>query len=392
MLSPSVQKLFFNCCRRLLGGIVAAGLLSLCAAGCASGASSVRIETVANQPYRLQPGDSVEISIVGQSDSAVKLDVREDGSFLYPLLGKVPAAGLSLRELEELLSKQLQAESAAQAFPVSETPAASAEILSPEQASQQVYVLQPGDQLDITVWDHPDLSQKTQIRDDGMFQYPLIGEVQASGRSISDVEKEVRERFDKDYIVNPQVTVRLVGAQFSVLGQKENSGTFPIEGTVDLLTAISKAGDISTLRSSRVEIIRRQGGKQVTIRAGINRILSGQELNIPVLPRDTLYIKLPGAAGGDVQMSVQLINAKFTILGEVVNPGSYSIEGNVPLLAAISLAGGITKFGSSHVEIIRTVSDAKVVVHGNVDLVLQGKQPNPAIFPRDTLYVKRRLF
>lgn len=361
-------------------------------AGCAAfSGQTAKLEEMADQPYRIQKSDELEISLVGRTESEFKTQVQDDGTILYPLIGDLPVAGLSLRELEEEISRKVQAQNAVPAASP-ETVETSSEFVTPAQAAHHLYVLQSGDQLDITVWDHEDISQKIQIRDDGLFQYPLIGEIQAAGRSIPEVEREIRDRLNQDYIVEPQVTVRLSGAQFSVLGQKGDSGLFPIDGTVDLLTAISKAGDISTLRSSRVEIIRRQGGKQLTIRADVDRILSGKEINIPVLPRDTLYIKLISAMDTGLRFSVKILNARFTILGEVTSPGAYAIEGNVDLLAAISTAGGITKFGSSQVEVIRAVGDKKVVLSANVDRVLQGRQPNLTILPRDTLYVKRRLF
>ncbi len=373
---------------RALAFLLAAGMLAGCAA---FSGQTAKLEELADQPYRIQEGDELEISLVGRTDSEFKNQVQDDGTFLYPLVGDLPVVGLSLRELEEEISRKVQAQNAVPAASP-ETVETSSEFVTPAQAAHHLYVLQAGDQLDITVWDHEDISQKIQIRDDGLFQYPLIGEIQAAGRSIPEVEREIRDRLNQDYIVEPQVTVRLSGAQFSVLGQKGDSGLFPIDGTVDLLTAISKAGDISTLRSSRVEIIRRQGGKQVTIRADVDRILSGKEINIPVLPRDTLYIKLISSMDTGLRFSAKVLNARFTILGEVTSPGAYPIEGNVDLLAAISTAGGITKFGSSQVEVIRTVGDKKVVLSANVDRVLQGRQPNLTILPRDTLYVKRRLF
>lgn len=359
--------------------------------GCAVFSKNLLADEAARRPYQLQIGDEIELSLAGNAESAVKTEIREDGSLLYPASGFIPAAGLSLRELEELISNQLQTQRT-EGFTVPEIAVSSLEVLSPSQAAQQVYLLQPGDQLDVTVWDHAEISQKIQIRDDGLFQYPLIGEVKAAGRSLPKVEREIRDRLDQDYIVTPQVTVRMIGAQFSVLGQKGDSGSFPLEGAMDLLTAISKAGDISTLRAGRVEIIRRQGGRQVTIRTDVDRVLSGKEVNIPVFPRDTLYIKLPNVLDTGYQISAKVLNAKFTILGEVTNPGAYLIEGAVDVLAAVSMAGGITKFGSSRVEIIRNAGQEKVVIPTNVDRILSGREPNLSIHPRDTLYVKRRLF
>ena len=366
-------------------------LVVLALPACAAlGGKTLSAAEALKEPYRLRTGDEIEIVVGGRPDSAVKAPIGEDGSVLYPPVGDLPAVGRSLREMEIAIEEKLQS----QILPEGETTAPETpsviETLSPAEAFNAVYTLQPGDQLDISVWEHSELTQKTQIREDGTLPYPLLGSVRAAGRTTAELEEEMRERLDKEYIIHPQVTIRLAGAQFTILGQKGDSGTYPIEGTVDLMTAISKAGDILALRTSPVEILRRQGNKQVVIRANVDRLLSGKDPNIPVLPRDTIYVKPPVA--GERKVSIHMVGAKFTALGEVNSPGTYPIEGTVDVLTAVSLAGGISKFGSNSVEIIRSVGDQKTVIRANVDRILKGRDPNVPILPRDTIYAKRRLF
>jgi len=369
--------------------LLAAAALALTAA--APSRRVVSASEVADQSYRLQVGDQVELVFLGRAESALKLPVQEDGTVPYPPTEPVQAAGRSVEELEQEIQSRLNPEDLSdESAPASEIPGTPEQIASLAEALNHIYQLQWGDQLEITVWNQSDLSQKVQIREDGAFSFPLIGNVQTGGRSIPEIQKEITERLDRDYIVNPQVTVRLVGAQYSVLGQKGDSGAFPLEGTVDLLTAISKAGDIAALRSSRVELIRRQGNKQVVVRANVDRILTGKDPNIPVLPRDTIYIKDPLSLGKAV--SVRVVGAKFTALGEVERPGSQDIEGPMDLLTAISLAGGITKFGSNRIEVFRASEGTNLVIRVNLEQVLQGREPSITIFPRDTVYVRRRLF
>ncbi len=364
------------------------GLLPACAA---AGKRMISIEEAIGQSYLLRAGDDLEIVTGGRGDSEVKAPVSPEGTVLYPAVGEVQASGRSIHELELEIERLLVTQSVPAAIEGEAPPVdTSSEFVSPAEAFNQIYQLQPGDQLDILVWERPELSQKNQIREDGTFPYPLLGSIRAVGRTTTDLEKEIRERLDRDYIINPQVTVRLVDAQFTVLGKKGDSGTYPMEGTLDLMTAISKAGDILMLRTSPVEILRRQGNKQVVIRANVERLLNGKDPNIPVLPRDTIYVKLPTA--GERKVSIRLLGAKFTALGEMNPPGTYGIEGTIDLLTAVSLAGGISKFGSSRVEIIRSVGDQKMVIRSDIDRILKGKDSNPPILPRDTIYARRRLF
>lgn len=164
-------------------------------------------------------------------------------------------------------------------------------MISASEVTQQVYLLQFGDELEVSVWGHTDLNVKSPIREDGTFSFPLIGQVEAIGHSLKEVEESVRERLNRDYIVNPQVTARLTGARFSVFGEVQQPGSYPIEGSMDLLTAISIAGGITKFGSSRVEVIRGHGNEKVTIRTNLDRIVHGKEPNVNILPHDTVYVK-----------------------------------------------------------------------------------------------------
>lgn len=164
-------------------------------------------------------------------------------------------------------------------------------ILSPKEVSQDVYRLQLGDEVSVSVWGHGDLSVTSPIRENGTFSFPLIGEVLAVGQTLKEVEQTVQERLDMDFIVRPQVTARLIGAKFSIFGEIEHPGSYAIEGFMDLLTAISIAGGITKFGSSSVEIIRRRGNEKVTIRVNIDRIVRAKEPNVIILPHDTIHVK-----------------------------------------------------------------------------------------------------
>ncbi|MBI3318644.1 MAG: polysaccharide biosynthesis/export family protein, partial [Candidatus Omnitrophica bacterium] len=157
--------------------------------------------------------------------------------------------------------------------------------------SPEVYRLRFGDEVEISVWGHADLNRSVPVREDGTFSFPLIGNVQAQDRTLREVEEEVRERLNRDYLVNPQVTAKLTGVKFSVFGEVSQPGSYPIEGTMDLLTAISLAGGITKFGSSSVEIIREKRGRKVVIQANVDRILKGREPNVEILPHDTVHVR-----------------------------------------------------------------------------------------------------
>ena len=372
---------------------IAAVPVFLIIAGCAisHGPLPLLAEELSSDVYHLRAGDDLEISVWGHSDLTRKVQIREDGTFSFSFIGNIPAAGRSVNELEKVILEKLNQ---ATAPPTNQEPtertASTRRVLSPTEIPNEVYRLKPGDELDISVWGHDDLSRKVPVREEGFFSFPLIGNVDAVNRSLQEIEKEVQERLDKDYIVNPQVTVGLSGAKFSVLGEVEHPGSYALEGSMDLLKAISEAGGMTKSGSNRGEIIRDTENSKFTIRVDLERILQGKDPTVSIVPRDTIYVM--GHTSEELQVTIRLIGAKFSVLGEVERPGSYPIEGSMDVLTAISEAGGMTKFGSNRVEIIRSRGDKKVTVRLNLDRILQGKDPNAQILPRDTVYVKRRLF
>ncbi|MBI3615729.1 MAG: polysaccharide biosynthesis/export family protein [Candidatus Omnitrophica bacterium] len=346
---------------------------------------------VANEIYHLRSGDELDISIWGRENLNKRIPIREDGTFLFPPVGLIKAEGRSLREVEQQIQERLS-----QSVPLTPEqesptePSAPGRVLSTREIPNEVYHLRVGDELDISVWNQPDLNKKALIREDGTFSFPLVGSIQGAGRALQEVEKEVQERLDKDYLVNPQVTVQLSGAKFSVLGEVERPGWYEMAGTVDLLTALSQAGGLTKFGSNQVEVIRGSGKEKVTIQAHVDQIFKGTEPNMMLSPRDTIYVR--GNPAETMQVTVRLYGAKFSVLGDVERPGAYLMEGPVDLLTALSQAGGITKFGSNHVEIIRGDQQKKMSIRIHMDRVIVGKEPNVAILPHDTIYVRRRLF
>ncbi len=87
------------------------------------------------------------------------------------------------------------------------------------------YILGFGDELDISVFKHDEMSRKVRILPDGKIQYPLVGEIIAQGLSVSQLRDKLREGLLK-YYVDPQVSVIVtsIGSQkFFVLGRTQTT-------------------------------------------------------------------------------------------------------------------------------------------------------------------------
>jgi len=132
---------------------------------------------------------------------------------------------------------------------------------SQEPASNQ-YFIQSGDILEISVWREEDLLREVLVRPDGRFSFPLVGDIDASNRTVEALRTEVANRLQR-YIPDPVVTVtvkNILGNKIYLLGQVNNPGAFVVNPRVDVMQALSLAGgttpfaslnDIVILRRSR---------------------------------------------------------------------------------------------------------------------------------------------
>jgi polysaccharide export outer membrane protein len=117
-------------------------------------------------------------------------------------------------------------------------------VLAPDVGDQvlQEYRIGPGDRLNITIFGHNDLSGEVQVDGSGRISMPLIGQLMANSKTIMELQEEVTATLDKDYIINPRVSVEVVNYRpFYILGQVNRPGSYSyIEGmTVRMAVAIA---------------------------------------------------------------------------------------------------------------------------------------------------------
>ena len=105
------------------------------------------------------------------------------------------------------------------------------------------YILGFGDELEISIFSHDELTKKVRILPDGKIYYPLVGEINAQGLSINQLKDKLREGLLK-YYVDPQVSVMVttIGSKnFFVLGEVHHPGVFRLDRPKTAVEAISEA-------------------------------------------------------------------------------------------------------------------------------------------------------
>ncbi|HEC07133.1 MAG TPA: polysaccharide export protein [Thiolapillus brandeum] len=110
--------------------------------------------------------------------------------------------------------------------------------------SNAEFTLGAGDSINVFVWKDPSLSRTVAVRPDGKINYPLVGEIQAKGRTLRDIEAALSAGL-KNYLKQPIVNVILEDAASHtvyVLGEVTKSGVYRLGSSMTVLQAIALAG------------------------------------------------------------------------------------------------------------------------------------------------------
>jgi polysaccharide biosynthesis/export protein len=161
--------------------------------------------------------------------------------------------------------------------------------------AQASYPVKPGDVLEISVWKEPDLQRQVLVRPDGAFSFPLVGEVDARGKSVGDLTKIVSERLAR-YIADAVVTIsvqQINGNKIYVLGQVNKPGEFIVNPSVNIMQALSMAGGMTPFAATNdIIVLRGRGKAQQAMAFRYNDVVRGRSLdtNIELIAGDIVVV------------------------------------------------------------------------------------------------------
>jgi polysaccharide biosynthesis/export protein len=152
-------------------------------------------------------------------------------------------------------------------------------------ATATAYRLGPDDQVRVTVFNDPRLTGDFRVSDAGTIALPLVGAVQAAGRTTSEVERAIEQEMKtKSLFRDPSVAVQVTGYRpIFVLGMAERPGQFPYQPGMTVLTAVAVAGGFNYRAIRDYVSLTRIGpeGRPVEYRAGREALVQpGDVLNI----------------------------------------------------------------------------------------------------------------
>ena len=245
-------------------------------------------------------------------------------------------------------------------------------------AEDASYLLGAGDVLKITVYNNADLSLETKVSEAGTISYPLIGDVQVVGLTVSAAEKKLAKLLDTGgFVKKPQINILVTLYQskmISVLGSVLKPGRYPLDRATNLADMLALVGGATADGSDLVTIIGKKGKKEYDLHNIVDKGESAQ--NIALEGGEIIYVHARDVA----------------VMGQVNRPGKYAVTGGVRTLSDfLSVAGGINVGGSDLITVTTMRAGKQSRFEVDIDSLFRtgNSASNIELASGDTVYVPR---
>jgi polysaccharide export outer membrane protein len=169
---------------------------------------------------------------------------------------------------------------------------------APDQTGMSVdlsnYRIGPRDQIKVEVFGAPELTREGEVDAAGNFSLPLVGTVQAGGRTPGQLSDEVSARLKGRYLKNPQVSVAIIKAQgqtFTVDGAVKQPGVYPILGRMTLQQAIATArGSNEAANIKNVVVFRTVNNQKMAALFSLRDIRAGRIPDPDIYGNDIIVV------------------------------------------------------------------------------------------------------
>jgi polysaccharide biosynthesis/export protein len=247
------------------------------------------------------------------------------------------------------------------------------------QNNPSAVVIGPGDEIEITVYGAPDLSEHTRVSSNGNISMPLIGYIRLAGLSSSEAELAIENQLRHGNVVNnPHVSVYVkeyTSSGISVAGEVVRPGVFSAVGPHRLFDILQSAGGLTERAASRATILHRGDENPITVELSTDPVQMASS-NVELLPGDTVVIAKAGIV---------------YVLGEVGKPGGYVLNssgGGVTVLRVVAAAGGPTHIASvGGTKMLRRTPSGLQELRVPLKELLHAKVPDIPVQADDIIYV-----
>jgi polysaccharide biosynthesis/export protein len=173
---------------------------------------------------------------------------------------------------------------------------------SPTRTPYTPYLLSPGDVLEVSVWKEDGLQKEVLVRPDGGISFPLVGELQAGGKTAPQVQQMVATQI-KRFIPDPVVTVSVlkINSKIFVVGKVLRPGEFIITQYADVMQALAMAGGLNPYaKPNDIKILRRvagdkptDGGKAIAMEFEYDDVSKGKSLEQNIILQNGDVVVVP---------------------------------------------------------------------------------------------------
>ena len=174
--------------------------------------------------------------------------------------------------------------------------------LAAASAADNDYIMCPGDQLQVVVYRHTDISSPLNstpyiVRPDGKVTFPLIGDIDVTGKTVTEFTRQLEASL-AEYLVRPQVSVNILKlgtTRVYVLGEVKKPGLYELEKSHRVLDALGKAEGFTEKAAKKKIFLIRKGAEEPVL-VNINNFLkkSDQSQNYVLNEGDCLYLTSNG--------------------------------------------------------------------------------------------------
>jgi polysaccharide export outer membrane protein len=177
---------------------------------------------------------------------------------------------------------------------IPDSKASSSENVKPAFApNQDEYVLGSQDLLEIQVFQSDALSKTVRVNSRGIISLPLIGPIQAGGRTSQELEAEIAARLSETLMQDPQVSVFIkeyTSQRVTIEGYVKNAGIYPLKGRTTLVQAVAMASGLDSLAdAAEIRVFRNVNGEKSSLLYNLESIRNG-ETEDPVVKGDDVIV------------------------------------------------------------------------------------------------------
>lgn len=250
------------------------------------------------------------------------------------------------------------------------------------QASGPPLVIGPGDLIDVSMFDAPELSGRFRVDQKGEVEIPLLDNLQVAGMTAEQAAKLIENQYVKGEILvpdgsHPTVFIEEYASQgITVSGEVKTPGVYPAFGVRMLNDVVTAAGGLTQLAAAKAIITRRNDPQHPVTVTYNPESPSSATREMQVLPGDRVVVPRAGIV---------------YVLGNVNKAGGFVLDGHDTLTAekVMSLAGGTGRAAAlKKVQLVRSMSDGrKEMITVPLDRIINGKAPDIALKDGDILFV-----